>query len=77
LRLAGDGLVLRAVAQPHQEFLGSVAGNGGGGSGGNDGVIAIGDVGHEDLAPVGGAGSGNYVLHVEDFVLKVLVEDTG
>ena len=65
----------RAVAQPHQQFLGRVADHRGRGGGGDLRVGGIGDVGHEDLAPVGRARPGAHVLHIENKVLEVLVED--
>ncbi len=35
----------------------------------------IAHVGHKDLAPVGGAGSAAHILHVENKVAEILVED--
>ena len=57
LRLAGDRFVHGSIAQPHEQFLGGVADDGGGGGGGDLGSEGVSDIGHEDLAPVGGARS--------------------
>ena len=44
-------------------------------SGGDLGSGGVGEIGEEDLAPVGGARGGADILHVEDVVLEVFVED--
>ena len=41
------------------------------------GLAPIADVGHEHLPPVGRARAGAHVLHIENEVVKVLVEDAG
>ena len=74
-RLVGHGLVAHAVAQPHEQLLRVVVDHGGRGGGGDQRIGGIGDVGHEHLAPVGRAGSRAHVLHIENEVAKLLVED--
>jgi len=73
--LPRDRFMLLSVAQAHEEILRIVINDGGRGGGGDFWRGRVGDVGHEDLIPVGGSGSGAHVLNIKHGVVKVLVED--
>ena len=75
--LVGHGLVFGAVAQPHDSALAFAVDDCGGGPGGDFGSGGVGKIGEENLLPVGRAGAGDHVLHIEDVVLKFFVEDAG
>ena len=70
-------LVLGAIPQTHQDDVSSSIGDHGLLSGGDLGLEWIAQVGEEDALPVGDAGSGADILHVQDVILKVFVEDAG
>ena len=72
---SGDRFMAGAIAQPHQQFLRRVVDHRGGAAVVMIGIAGIGDVGHEDLVPVGRARSPAHVLHVEHGVAEILVED--
>ena len=75
LRLAGNRFVAGTIAEPHQEFLRGIADHGRRCSRRDDRIGGIGDVGHEDLVPVGGACPAAHILHVEHGVAEILIED--
>jgi hypothetical protein len=39
--------------------------------------VGIGYVGQKDATPVGGAGASTHILHVEDVILEIFIEDAG
>ena len=55
--------------------FGGLGGDDGGFGGRDAGGSGVGDVGDEEAAPVGGSGAGQNVLHVEDRVFELLIED--
>ena len=73
--LASHCFVARAVAQPHKQFLAGVVSHSGRGGSGDQRCGGVSGVGHEDLTPVGRAGSRAHILHVENEIVKILVED--
>ncbi len=68
-------VVLGAVTQAHQDGVRSTVGNHGVLCGGDFGRDRITQVGEEDALPARGSCAGADILHVQDVVLKVFIED--
>ncbi len=73
--MAGDRVVLGAIAQTHQQFLRRIVYHGRGGRGRHQRSGRIGDIGHEDPVPIRRARSRAHILYVENAIAKVFVEN--